>query len=451
MSHFVDAALFLLFSLVLGAWSLAIAPKNRGFAEALALPALVFLGFCGFAIWAVGSLFAFNGAVCAAVFVFTFAAGIAARARQLQNPFSRLKTAFRGAAFAEKAFAFYLCLVCAAAFVLTLAPPTGNDYDSLVYHLAVPAQYLREGRIIELRFDHHAYFPFALEMLFGAGLAWRGAIFAKLFHWLMLPLCAALLVALGARFGQRKAGFLAAALFVSMPLALVEASTAYVDLGFTAFVLGAVWCFLEGRENPQLALWRNGFFWSGVFCGFALGTKYFGGLITIFLGFWLLVEALRARRFASVWRFALPVCVLGLPWYLRNEIWVGNPVFPFAYEVFGGQGWTLEMARAYAADQAQFGFGRSIADLVLLPWRLSMTPLSVGVFDGVAKGQPFWPLLPGPPAPPHTGFFDAACFCRRSSGQRFWRWAFRRFSSKTSRAAWYFACGFSRFCGRFGR
>ena len=149
-----------------------------------------------------------------------------------------------------------------------------------MYHLAAPAQYLRHGKIVELPYDHHSYFPFTMEMLFLWGLALRGPVLAKLFHWLMLPLCCAALVAIGKRHLSLRAGLLAAALFASLPFVLIEATTAYVDLGLTAFVLLAYLCFANWKSTGE-GSWLIS---CGLFCGFCLGTKYLGVLTFGWLG-----------------------------------------------------------------------------------------------------------------------------------------------------------------------
>jgi hypothetical protein len=408
MPHIVDAAFFLTLLLVLVLWGWGVAPSRQTLVEATLLPPLAFLGTYAFVLWGVGSLFAFNTFVIVSLFALCLVLPLVLRGKSLAANIKSRSQNFRlgiaGLGRAEKWLSFYLALCVLTTFVLTLAPPIGSDYDSLVYHLAVPAQYLRIGKIVELPYDHHSYFPFTLEMLFGAGLALRGAIFAKLFHWLMLPACALVLIALGIRSKSRTGGFIAAALFVSMPMALVEASTAYIDLGFTAFALCAIYCFLN--RNPNNENDTSHLIWSGAFCGFCIGTKFFGALFFGFIGLWLLAESFKSRRFAGIGAFAIPAILIGFPLYIRNFIWVGNPVFPFAYEVFGGEGWTLPMAQAYAADQARFGFGRSLVDLILLPWRLAMTPLSVGAFESGIKGQPFWPLFTSLPEGDKSGLFD---------------------------------------------
>ena len=398
MFYLADAALFALFTLALLLVGLGARTLQRSLLETLVLPALTLLGASGLAIWIVGSLGFYNGKFWALLFWIGWALWMFARRPYVAQNARRLWLAARALSWLEKSLTFYLLAVWALVFILSLAPPGGADYDGLVYHLAVPAHYARMGRIAPLPYDHHSYFPLTLEMLFGVGLAVRGAVFAKLFHWLMLPLCCGVLIALGARAGARGrlAGLWAAALFTALPMTLTEASTAYVDLGFTAFAVAAVLCFAAASSENSAREWL----WSGAFCGFGLGTKYFGWLILGFLGVWLCVQTVRDKTGARpLVYFGASALLLGIAWYGRNWIWTGNPVFPFAYGVFGGQGWTAGMARRYDDSQAIYGFGHSISDLIMLPWRLATTPLNVG--------QPWWPILPGAARAPLTGLFEA--------------------------------------------
>lgn len=305
----------------------------------------------------------------------------------------------------------YLALACCLTFVLCLAPPSGNDYDGLMYHLAAPRQYLRANRIVELPYDHHTYFPFTLEMWFLAAQQLRpnlleGAVLAKLFHWLMLPLTCAGLIAIGQRHLSLRAGLLAACLFASLPVVLNEATTAYIDLGLAAWTVLAFATFANWLHTRDV-YWLT---WSGAFCGFGLGTKYLGALVFGWLLLWLLVDGLRSntKLGGPLLRFVGLALLLGGGWYLRNWQWTGNPVFPFAFEIFGGEGWTLAMAQAYAADQSKFGFGRSLSDFLWLPWRVAMTPLNAAVLPGNQPvGLPFWPFLATPRlGVPQSGIFE---------------------------------------------
>jgi hypothetical protein len=131
--------------------------------------------------------------------------------------------------------------VAGVTLVAALAPPGGNDWDGLAYHLAAPKVYLRHGRIHFIPYDSHTDFPFTMEMLYSLGLALAGAPLAKLLHWSTGGLTA-LAVAAFWRTHLLRSGSeprartrspatwappLAAALFLSVPHVAWEATTPY--------------------------------------------------------------------------------------------------------------------------------------------------------------------------------------------------------------------------------
>lgn len=404
MNFLPDALLFLVITLALVVAGWCLWSPSGSSVEASFVPAAALLGAYAWLIWVVGSLWQLIPTFWAilpwpllAVLVFWKRHNLAIHAWRVWN-------GLRGLAPLDKTLLGYLLLLFSLTFVFCLVPPSGSDYDSLTYHLAVPAQYLRIGKVVELPYDHHSYFPFTLEMLYAVGLAVRGAVFAKLFHWLMLPLGAFALAAIGKRAQGVRAGLLAACLYASMPMVLQEATTAYIDLGFAAFTFLAVLCFIGAPSTEKGLNWL----WCGAFCGFCLGSKYFGWLVLGFLGLWFLIETIKKGTFSlrHLAYFALPALIFGVPWYIRNAFWTGNPVYPFAYSLFGGEGWTIAMAREYDKSQAIYGFGKSLSDFIWLPWRVAMTPLNVGVFGTTPKGIPFWPLGFNPVSGDQEGFFE---------------------------------------------
>ncbi|HEX8834281.1 MAG TPA: glycosyltransferase family 39 protein, partial [Abditibacteriaceae bacterium] len=376
MHFLLDAALFLVLILALAGCALAAVRPGQGVLEGLVVHLLGLLGASAFVLWLTNSVFHLNFAFWPLLLP-PLLLVLLHRHAGVSSPLSRIRRGFQTFERVDWALLLYVFGVSVLTFVLTLAPPNGADYDSLVYHLAAPQQYLRAGAVVELPYDHHSYFPFTMEMLFAFGLAARGAVFAKLFHWLMLPLACMALLAIGQRHLTRRAGLFAAALLASLPVVQIEASTAYIDLGLAAFSLGAVLCFCSWRETRS----TRELLWCGAFCGFCLGTKYLGALTFGWIGIWVLVLAWSRRKSAGditpVFGCAAIALVLGGGWYVRNFLWTGNPVFPFAYEVFGGKGWTAEMAKAYTRDQVEYGFGRGVLDWILLPWRLSMSPFNL--------------------------------------------------------------------------
>src|SRR5262249_17832092 len=90
----------------------------------------------------------------------------------------------------------------------------------------------------------------------------------------------------------------------------------------TSLHLGIV--AVDSNERRDWMLW-------GVSTGLFLGTKY---LALVYLPVLLAVPVLRGVRGRALW--ALPGIVLfALPWYLRNWIVAGSPIYPATLEVAG--------------------------------------------------------------------------------------------------------------------
>lgn len=302
-------------------------------------------------------------------------------------------------------------------FVTALAPPAGMEWDSLSYHLAAPKVWLRAGRIIYLPWDHHSNFPFLLEMLYLPMLSLGSISAAKLCHWL----CGVLLVAsvgslgnwvrgavgeggtTGKPQGDFPVGSVAAVILASTPIILWEATTAYIDLATALFAWLSLKLLVVGHtptrpddvvsnhssidDTPATSHLPRTLLPSAILMGFALGTKY-----TV-LGFWGMVlvglftsEVARERRITvgtiqKVALWGIVALAIGAPWFIKNIVNTGNPVYPFAYDIFGGKYWSKQNAQQYAEEQKRFGLGKDPQALLTGPWTVTMelsTPIPPG-------------------------------------------------------------------------
>lgn len=281
----------------------------------------------------------------------------------------------------------FVALLAGVTLISALRVPDGMDWDGLSYHLAAPKLYLRAGRIFFIPYDSHTQFPFTLEMLFTFGLAFGGPSAAKLFHWAAGWLAAVAVgrwtmrLSAGGRPVPAWAGAAAALAFGSMPLVLWEIGTSYVDLGTALFqflalaaLLDAV-SFHEGRPvlDPRRAIL------AGVFTGFALGTKYTALMQFGLLGLGLcglLVRTApedRKKTWIAATSFVLAGIAVASPWYVKNWIWVHNPVYPFFYRFFpNSYSWNAEAEKGYAAEQTFFGLGTGPQAMLNVFWNLAL-------------------------------------------------------------------------------
>jgi hypothetical protein len=163
-----------------------------------------------------------------------------------------------------------------------------------------------------------------------------------------------------------------------------ESTASLIDGGLAcAIALSALNLLVWVRSGSRAALVV-----SGLFLGAGVGMKYIGLYAAIAFGVAALLVAGRRARPAAIATLAVPALLVAAPWYVKNWIWTGNPVFPF---LFGG---AEESVRSFVEAQTrEYGFGRSVSDALLLPVRLAFDS---DAFDGSAWLSPlllFFPLL----------------------------------------------------------
>lgn len=288
------------------------------------------------------------------------------------------------------------------ALVCVLAPSNQSDWDTIAYHLAVPKLYLAAGHIYPISFIHHSNFPQSVDLLYVWGLIWGDQQGAKAFQLAFYLLGILGVFGLGRfRYGTT-AGAWAALTFATVPVILMEAGTAYIDIAHGLYAgFGAVIAILS---IDQRKLWPL----AALCLGFAVGSKY-TGLQTVFaVGVSVLLLGVKPIGFGKAFSAAALISalalVIGAPWYLKNASWTGNPVYPFFFEKFGGKNWDQFGADIYREEQQTFGVPRSgpaagiaslpaaVLGLAYQPGRYINPDQRLRVENGIPLGAQGFPL-----------------------------------------------------------
>lgn len=256
---------------------------------------------------------------------------------------------------------FPLAIAVFSLFVLVsvLAPSLMEDWDTLAYHLAVPKQWIAAGHMFQIPSTSHSAFPEVIDDLYVWGLTWGDQYGAKAFSLSFFLVGIIAIFGLSRKQYGSKAGWWAALSFASVPAVLWEAGTGYIDVGNGLYSgLGLALCALAFAKEEDRSLSILG----AILLGFGAASKY-TGLETIFIAaFLLLVMGALRKQAASGFRAAVLVAlvagVIASPWYIRNVVNTGNPVYPFKYETLGGKDWDQRRAEAYANEQQSFGVGQ---------------------------------------------------------------------------------------------
>jgi hypothetical protein len=276
-----------------------------------------------------------------------------------------------------------------------LAEITGdwND-DAVAYHLLGPKVWLREGAIRPVLDNSHTAFP---QTLYGALLAIGGSRAPNFSSVLTLALLLAVCAAAGCRLGLDSGeSWWMAALLATMPAVFAGSHECFVDGLYAAFVIAALRLAYDAHRWNEWAM-------LGLFCGFAMGTKYTGLIALPILIFCAI--ALRAGGGKTDWsnlagKAGVAIgagIVVAAPYYLRNWIVLGCPIYP------PPPGYALVCSPKFMSAEviANFqayirrrgaGLGRGLPAFLLLPYNLTYHTSN---FHG-AGGIGLCPLALGP-------------------------------------------------------
>ncbi len=257
------------------------------------------------------------------------------------------------------------------------------DWDGVAYHLALPKIYLMHGGLVFRPDIFHNLFPQFTEMLYMLGLLFPYATAAKLIHFVFGLLTAAAVYILGRRSCGPMAGLLGAVIFYAQFLVHIESGTAFVDLAMAAyFALGLVAWQHSGKA-------RNNFRWKYLaifFIGITAAIKWQGLILLMLAAAYGIIQIGREKPLDRKSKLKGILLLLGwgglpvLPYLLRAWVMGNNPIWPLAYNLFGGRAWDAQIAERVSRLVADFaGMSKGVIGFLRLPYDLVIHGAAFGV------------------------------------------------------------------------
>ncbi|MBI2119695.1 MAG: hypothetical protein HYT97_08725 [Elusimicrobia bacterium] len=253
---------------------------------------------------------------------------------------------------------FLLFAILSAALLRGLiasgALPT--DWDSLAYHLAFPKLFLEEGRFFRIPWAMNAHYPLNTEMIYTFILAMRGDLAC---HWLnffhailLLALIAYLVRVYFIHFLQNSsikssnsirstlesyssshflAALLAVAIFSVQPVFQRDLGNASTDFPVAFACMLSFFAMIKAQTLEDRRISNSWLFLAGICSGIAMCIKL--------TGIWFVLSLLTYNLFcfrssSSFLSYLFGTILFGFPWYLKNFIVTGNPIWPYLGEWF---------------------------------------------------------------------------------------------------------------------
>jgi hypothetical protein len=242
-------------------------------------------------------------------------------ARQTGGPLGSIRVAMLPAAI--------IAVVLVITFLGGLAQPVGDiKLDAIAYHFLGPRVWLRDGNIHVLPDECLTAFPANVETVFGALMSVGGTRAPELFAFISLGVLLMVSYGFAIRLKLDSSGaWWAIALMATMPVVYRGAYGGFVDAIFSSFILLALRFALDAEGTGEYVL-------AGMFGGLAAGTKYTGlPAVVLIVTAAVLLKAVRqetpvVKGLSRFGLLALSAFAVASPWYLRNWVALGSPIYP---------------------------------------------------------------------------------------------------------------------------
>lgn len=257
----------------------------------------------------------------------------------------------------------------------SLMPPF--EFDVVEYHLQSAKEFYQQGYIGFNDHNIYANMPLGLEMHGLAAMSslgwfkatdawWLGGLIGKAMIGVHSLIAAFLLGGFVARkTDSRWTGWGAAGVWLAVPGNAHVATSGLIDAALGSYILACLVVVTElfqrlvndaDEAHKQRSQWLVLLIF--VYAGAAAAAKYPGLIYAVMPCLFAVSLALfvvrKASRIQLAKQWMVPIaCGLSLtcvPWYAKNAVLTGNPVYPLGHSVFGGKG--LDSARAQQWSKA---------------------------------------------------------------------------------------------------
>ncbi|MBP7652860.1 hypothetical protein KA977_05515 [Candidatus Dependentiae bacterium] len=207
--------------------------------------------------------------------------------------------------------------------------------DGLTYHLPLPKIYLAEQQIIPVDYLFYSFFPQFAEMFFMYGLYFENPVFSQLFHWYFYFLTLLVIYRFSKVFIKSEVFCLIAVLFFCSAPAINRLAGYTKNEFFLIFYsILSIYSFYKYFTEKKCC-WL---FFTLMFCAVSNNIKYHGIINSAIMIIIIFIHFIMTRHYSylkNILAFLFIFIILSCPFYLRNYIYIGNPVYPFLNNIFG--------------------------------------------------------------------------------------------------------------------
>lgn len=262
----------------------------------------------------------------------------------------------------SKFFLIYIAVLLVLGLITALAAPL--SFDALVYHLSMPQTYLQAGHISGLPWLMYSGMPQQAEMIYTLAAVFGGVQASAVVGCMMGAMALIGLIGFGLQSMRLTGAISGAAVLVSGFSLAVSLGAAYDEWPAMLFGLGFLICLDAWAQNGHV----RQLVFTGVFAGFALGSRYTAGILLVCGIIVIAWQSVREQKnpLSRCLIFGGAATLVTLLWWVKNWIFTSNPFYPLLFPSGSMTAGRLAVFQ-HAAPWGDW------TDIFLLPFKATLT------------------------------------------------------------------------------
>lgn len=216
-----------------------------------------------------------------------------------------------------------------AVFVIAYAATPPTDWDTLMYHLEVPAAFLRAGSIHVPEDNLHVSRTGLVNFLYVPLLALRSEAAPAILSALLAIVLGIGIFGYCRRFLSSTTAYASLATYWGATTLVLVSMTPRVDATMTLYLFSALLALMCARDDPANT---RLYYVAAALLGFGFATKFQTAVYAAGLSTLIVATAWRMDRTGSAPRrvlvFGLVLSLVSAPWLLKNWALLGAPLYP---------------------------------------------------------------------------------------------------------------------------
>lgn len=267
------------------------------------------------------------------------------------------------------------------------------DSDALTYHLAFAKVYANNHQLVYQPSQVYTTMPQGMTMLYTISELFSTPNLSSLIAYSFGIFASLAIYAIVRKYYSEFAALIASLLFFTSPAVIEKLRQTVVDISLTFFfLLGVMILFRyadERDERKRTAL----VILLSILIGTAASVKLTGMIsaAALFAGMalsWLLYkQKFNANSVKQVLIFGFIALLFISPWLAWGYAYTGNPIYPQAYNLFGGKYLDSSLTQFYSDYHKSVGLERNLLNAMLVHWNITFNSRA---FDAVVGLTPFF-------------------------------------------------------------